>query len=87
MAKIKTECSCGEQHDFDKDLLNKLQLVEPPEFIECGECPVCSPELFDTPEAHEDEAYKEEVDIEKLNDELFIEEDIIEDDLNDDDDY
>ncbi len=66
MAILKTECSCGEKHEFDGISLKKMQVNEPPEFVECSECPICSPELFDTPEDHEDEAYKEEADIEKL---------------------
>ena len=66
MAIIKTDCSCGEQHEFEKDIIKKMQWDDAPEFIECSECPVCSPDLLDTPEDHEDEAYKEEVDIEEL---------------------
>jgi len=66
MAKLKTECSCGKQHEFDKESLELIQADEAPEFIECSECPVCSPEFFDTPESREDEAYKEEVDIAEL---------------------
>lgn len=66
MATIKTECSCGEQHQFDSESLKKMKLNDAPEYVECSECPICSPELFDLPEDHEDEAYKEEVNIEEL---------------------
>ncbi len=34
--------------------------------MDCSECPICSPELLDKPENHEDEAYKEEVDVAEL---------------------
>lgn len=83
MAKIKTHCSCGLVHEFEGEKAKHFS-GDIPEYIECGECPECSPELLDNPEAHEDEAYKEEIDIEKLNDELFIEEDFTEDDLDED---
>lgn len=85
MAKIKTECSCGQQHDLDKDSLEKMQLTVAPEFIDCSECPVCSPEFFDTPEAHEDEAYKEEVDVAEL--EKALEDDDLADIDEMDDDF
>lgn len=65
MAKIKTECSCGVIHEFDGEIAKKFE-GGVPEYIDCGECPVCSPELLEKPEDHEDEAYKEEADIEKL---------------------
>jgi len=82
MAILKTECSCGEQHEFNQESLKKMQVNEPPEFVECSECPICSPELFDTPEDHEDEAYKEETDIEKLLKDEGIEDiEELEDDL------
>jgi hypothetical protein len=82
---ITTECSCGEKHTFDSENLKKLQLKDSPEYIECSECPVCSPEFFDTPEDHEDEAYKDEGDIEKLlKDDDFEDIGELEDDLEED---
>jgi hypothetical protein len=66
MAINKTDCSCGEQHEFEKDIIKKMDWGSAPDFIECSECPICSPDLLDKPEDHEDEAYKEEVDIEEL---------------------
>lgn len=81
---ITTECSCGEKHTLDAGSLKKLQIKEAPEYIECSECPVCSPEFFDSPEDHEDEAYKEESNIEKLlKDEEITDIEEFEDDLED----
>ena len=80
MAIVKTECSCGAIHEFDDKKDSSRFDGGIPEYIDCGECPECNPELFDTIEKHEDEAYKEEIDIEKLNDEIFLEEDITEED-------
>ena len=80
-----TECSCGEKHELDSTSLKKMQLKEAPEYVECSECPVCSPEFFDTPEDREDEAYKEEGDIEKLlKDEEFEDIEELEDDVEED---
>jgi hypothetical protein len=79
MAIIKTQCSCGMIHEFDDKKDSSRFEGDIPEYIDCGECPECSPELLDTIEKHEDEAYIEEIDIEKLNGEVFLEEDIIED--------
>lgn len=74
---IITECSCGEQHEFDKDILKKMNWNSEPEYLECSECPVCTPELLDKPEDHEDEAYVEDINIEDL--EKSIEEGGLED--------
>ncbi len=85
MAKIKTECSCGAIHEFDGDIAKKFE-GGIPEYIDCSECPVCSAELLEKPEDHEDEAYKEEADIEKLlkdEDIEYIED--IDEDLEDED--
>jgi hypothetical protein len=72
MGNIRTECSCGEQHEFESEVLKKMELKEAPEYVDCSECPVCSPELFDSPEDHEDEAYAEKIDIENLNGDLNL---------------
>ncbi|MCX7878043.1 MAG: hypothetical protein N2510_05295 [Ignavibacteria bacterium] len=64
--EIITECACGERHEYEEEIIKKMGWSIPPDFIECNECPVCSPELLDKPEDHEDEAYNEEVDIEEL---------------------
>ncbi len=83
MAKMKTECSCGIIHEFDSETAKKFE-GGVPDYIECSECPVCSPELLEKPEDHEDEAYKEEADIEKLlkDDDIVILEEF--DDLDED---
>jgi len=65
MAKIKTECACGEIHEFEGPSAKYFEGTIP-EYVDCSECPVCSPELLDKPENHEDEAYKEEVDVAEL---------------------
>lgn len=65
MAKIKTECACGAVHEFEGAAAKYFE-GNIPEYVDCSECPACSPELLDKPELHEDEAYKEEVDIEEL---------------------
>ncbi len=65
MAKIKTICACGAVHEFEGAAAKYFE-GDIPDYVECGECPVCSPELLDKPELHEDEAYKEEVDIAEL---------------------
>jgi hypothetical protein len=84
MAKIKTECSCGVIHEFDAEMAKKFE-GGVPDYIECGECPICSPELLEKPEDHEDEAYREEADIEKLlkDDDIIIIEDL--DDIEEED--
>ncbi len=66
MAKVKTECSCGAIHEFEGETAEKFE-GNIPEYIDCGECPVCSPELLEKPEDHEDEAYVEDVDLDKLD--------------------
>ncbi len=85
MAKMKTECSCGAVHEFDDETAKKIE-GGIPEYIECGECPVCSPELLEKPEDHEDEAYKDETDIEKLLKSEGIEDSEIIEDFEDIDD-
>lgn len=75
MKATTTECSCGEKHQFDASALKMLEVKDAPDYIECGECPMCSPEFFDKPEDREDEAYKEE-DIEALLKDEDIEADI-----------
>lgn len=76
MAKIKTECACGAVHEFEGANAKYFE-GNIPDYVECGECPICSPELLDKPELHEDEAYKEEVDIAEL--EKALEDDPIQD--------
>jgi hypothetical protein len=71
MAKMKTECSCGTVHEFEGEAAKYFE-GSLPDYIECSECPVCSPDLLDKPENHEDEAYKEEIDIEKLDSQLDL---------------
>ncbi len=79
---ITTECSCGEKHELDSGSLKKMQVKEAPEYVECGECPVCNPEFFDMPEDHEDEAYRDESDVkELLMDDNFEDIEELEDDL------
>ena len=73
MAIIKTDCSCGEQHEFDKSIIAKMQWTDTPEFIDCSDCPICTPELLERPEDREDEAYSQEADIEELLKEEEIE--------------
>lgn len=82
MGNIRTECSCGEQHEFDSQALKKMELNTAPEYVECSECPLCSPELFETPEDHEDEAYKEKVNIEDLDTSLDLDHDMEEFDID-----
>jgi hypothetical protein len=89
MAKIiKTDCSCGEIHEFGQEY-KKFFSNGFPDYIECNECPICSPELFDNPEDHEDEAYRDDVDIEELEKALNDDplEDIDELDENFDEEY
>ena len=82
MGNTRTECSCGEQHEFDSNALKKMDVTTAPEYVECSECPVCSPELFESPEDHEDEAYKEKVNIEDLNGALDLDLDTEEFDID-----
>lgn len=82
--EIITECACGEKHNFSEEVVKKMGWRNPPEFIECNECPFCSPELMDKPEDHEDEAYNEEVDIEELE-KAFEDEEIDYEDIEDED--
>jgi hypothetical protein len=82
MGNIRTECSCGEQHEFDSQALKKMEVNTAPEYVECSECPLCSPELFETPEDHEDEAYKEKVNIDDLDTSLDLDHDIEEFDID-----
>ncbi len=65
MAKIKTECACGAVHEFEGAAAKYFE-GNIPEYVDCSECPECSPQLLDNPEDREDEAYKEEVDIAEL---------------------
>jgi hypothetical protein len=84
MAKVKTECSCGAIHEFDGEAAKNFE-GDIPEYIDCSECPVCSPELLEKPEDYEDEAYTEDVDIEKLNiDDISDDLDIDDEDLDTD---
>lgn len=82
---MKTECSCGAIHEFDGEIAKKFE-GGIPEYIDCSECPECSPELLEKPEDHEDEAYNEEADIDKLlKDENIEDIEDIEEDLEDED--
>ena len=84
MAKTKTQCSCGETHEFEGDNAKRFN-GKIPEYIECSECPECSPELLETPDDHEDEAYTEDIDVDKLKTDLF--DDVVDDlDIDTDDD-
>jgi hypothetical protein len=88
---MSVECACGELCGITADIMQKMGWNSVPEFLDCSECPVCTPELLDTPEDHEDEAYAEDVDLDELEEslqkELFSDDDDDFDEFDSEEDF